>query len=142
MLDQVLEKAYDFLALFIPEMMPRWEFEGYGAPSAFENKEYDEAADRSPSPDQIIDAFEAALRVNRLDLVKHLKAWVGEEYLRAQIQVAISEMTMRSLESSRTSASENGESASTSSTTPEQPPTLSGDARDVSDSPSPASTPS
>ncbi len=142
LLDQVLEKAYDLLALFIPELMPRWEFEGYGTPSAFEAQEYDEAADRSPTPDQIIGAFEAALRVNRLDLVKHLKAWVGEEYLRAQVQVMISEMTMRSLESSPTSASESGESPSTSSTTSEPQQTLNGDAREVTGSPSPASTPS
>ncbi len=136
LLDQVLDKAYEFLSTFIPELMPQWEFEGYGTPSAYENREYDEAADRSPSPGQIIDAFEAALRVNRLDLVKHLKAWVGEEYLRAQVQVMIGEMTMRSLDASPSSPSANGESASGSSTTPEQPQTLNGDARETTASPS------
>lgn len=123
LLDQVTQKAYEFLSVFIPDIMPRWEFEGYGSPSSFEAREYDEAADRSPSPDQIIGAFEMALRVNRLDLVKHLKAWIGEDYLRAQIQVALGTLTQKALESSETSASENGASVSPSSTTPDPTPT-------------------
>lgn len=145
LLDQVIEKAYEFLSVFIPDLMPQWEFEGYGSPSAFEAREYDEAADRSPSPDQIIGAFEMALRVNRLDLVKHLKTWIGEDYLRAQIQMALGTMTQKALASSETSALENGESPSPSSTTidptpmPHGPPDLT-TASPSSDSPG-SSTP-
>lgn len=134
LLDQVIEKAYEFLSVFVPDLMPQWEFEGYGSPSAWEAKEYDEAADHSPSPDQIIAAFEAALRVNRLDLVKHLKAWVGEDYLRAQAQVMIAEMTTRALDTSPSLPSTNGTSASTSSTTDEPTPTLLSEPGTESDS--------
>lgn len=139
-LDQIIEKAYEFLSVFIPDVMPRWEFEGYGTPTAWEEREYDEAADHSPSPDQIITAFESALRVNRLDLVKHLKTWVGEDYLRAQVQVMIGELTTRALDTSQNSPSTNGGSDSTSSTTSEPTPTLSSVPDTGSDLPSDDST--
>jgi hypothetical protein len=139
-LDQIVDQAYEFLSVFIPEMMPQWEFEGYGTPEAFEARSYDEAADRSPTTGQIIGAFEAALRVNRLDLVKHLKGplqtLLGDDYLAAQLKVGVGTMTERALGDSPSSPPENGASAQTSSGQDAPTPMLSSVPDTGSDSPS------
>src|SRR4051794_10748633 len=63
--------AYRLLKVFIPDLMPEWEWQGYGSPTAAERNEYDEEADRSPTFEQIVVAFEGVMAVNRIDLFKH-----------------------------------------------------------------------
>lgn len=116
MLGQLTGQVYELLKVFIPNLMPRWEFEGFGSPGAMEEGKYEEEADRSPTPDQIITAFEMAMKINRLDLVKHLKEIVGTDFLVAQMRVMIGEATAKALDGSQTSPSPNGESALTTST--------------------------
>jgi hypothetical protein len=82
-------RAYRTLIVFIPRLMPEYEFRGYPTQEAFEAKEYDESYDKSPSFPEIEAAFRAAMRVNRLDLFGHLKALVGPELLQAVTQQAV-----------------------------------------------------
>lgn len=127
MLSGMTAQVYTVLKVFIPELMPEYEFQGYSTKAAYEAQEYDEDADQSPSPDQIIGAFEGAMKVNRLDLLRHLKEVVGQDFLLAQARVAIADATTKALEASPTSPSENGASDSTSSTTPAPTSESSGD---------------
>jgi len=76
-------RAYHVLKVFIPSLMPEYEFMGYPSQEKMDAGEYDEAHDKSPDPGQVIDAFEAAAKVNRIDLVKHLGKLIGPELIRA-----------------------------------------------------------
>jgi len=71
------EPAYRLLSFLIPaitrgvshpdgtgyevEPMPFWEFDGYASCEAMEAGEYDEALDRAPATDEIVNALEVAL---------------------------------------------------------------------------------
>lgn len=81
---------------------------------------YDEAADKSPTPPQIMDAIEAIFNVHGGDrMVRLLKNFVGPEMIRGQIRRLQAEATLRR---SQNLQPENGASASTSSSTPEPTP--------------------
>lgn len=120
-------KARDILAVFIPDLMPTWEFIGYASESAFEAGLYDEDADRSPEPLQIKAAFKTASTVNGGEVFAHLKAAVGPKLWEAGRTFLAAKLTeeggplSKISTSSPTSPSTNGGSDSTSSTT--DPPT-------------------
>lgn len=60
-------RTYRLLSALIPALataMPEWEFNGYGSPEAAERDEYDEETDHSPTTAQIVDAFEAIIKVS------------------------------------------------------------------------------
>jgi hypothetical protein len=81
------ENAYGLLRVLIPNMMEQWEFEGYSSSTARELdavSDFDGGPDKpinSPSVPQIFDAIERAAKVNRLDIVKHLRGLVGGDFL-------------------------------------------------------------
>jgi hypothetical protein len=77
--------AYDLLAVFYPKIMPRFEFMGFPTAEAFEAGEYDEVYDHSPTVSQIRTALETALKVNGLDLVKHLGKVIDLDLLQAYV---------------------------------------------------------
>lgn len=127
-------KAYDLLKVFIPDLMPRHEFLGFASEEAFEAKEYDREADRSPEAHQVKGAFKAVKTVNGGEVLDALKAVVSPEMLRKGVNFLIRAVTnpeeFRKLIStlqtsglSLTSPSTSGESASTSSGTPDPIPT-------------------
>lgn len=89
LLDIFTAKAYDGLAVFIPDVMPRHEFEGYDSPEAMEQDTYDKERDRSPTAPQIKAAFTAAMTVNDFDWLGQLKNFIGPDLIRAQIRTGM-----------------------------------------------------
>lgn len=59
-------EAYRLLVAFIPaiEVIPLWEWEGYGSQEAMDADSYDDTLDKSPTTAQIVDAFEAVVEVS------------------------------------------------------------------------------
>ena len=116
------DRAYELLAILIPDLMPRWEFEGFASQTAADEDQYDEEADRSPTMPQIKTAFVSALQVNDFDWLKHLKNFIGPDLLRAQIRAFLANWTQEQMQS-RSSPSlptpplTNGESDQTTSGT-------------------------
>lgn len=82
-------KLYDLLSVFIPNLMPRWEFEGYGSEGHYERDEYVDELDRSPSVPQINTAFETAVQVNGLRWVKKVLGFFDSKMLRAEANLAL-----------------------------------------------------
>lgn len=134
-------KARDVLAVFIPDLMPTWEWLGYASERAFEetqlwkrsngaegSDQYDEAADKSPEPLQIKAAFKAASNVNGGEVFGHLKALIGPVLWEKVTALVVAKMAEESgplstisptSESSPTSPPASGESdPTTSGTTP------------------------
>lgn len=119
--DLLEDRAYEVLKVFIPDLMPQWEFEGYGSKESMENDSYDEDADRSPSMPQITNAFRQIVKVNDFDWVGQLKNFIGPDLIRAQMRSFLATQAMNR-NSSRTLPSSqptNGASDQTSSGTAE-----------------------
>lgn len=87
------EQAYVLLSVFIPDLMPEYEFQGYADQASYLEKHYLPEKDRSPSYDEIVGAFEVVMEVNRLDLLKHLKNLVGPDLIREKMNEALSPTT-------------------------------------------------
>lgn len=113
------EVVHPFLAVFYPKLMPLWQFAGYGSEDEYKrsrphpliNEEtgdpaiddegnilfstgeetYDPERDESPDPDQILSAFEAAFKANRLDMTKGLIDWLPFAEAKAWIRVKAAE---------------------------------------------------
>lgn len=86
------ERAYDLLAVFIPRLMPEYEFRGFATREAMEAGEYVEEYDSSPSFPEVVAAFQTCLSVNRLDLLQHLGKVVDLQLLRVYLNQAMTEM--------------------------------------------------
>lgn len=140
-LDNVIEsmgdRVWEGLRIFIPDLMPKHRFMGYRSAEAMEDGTYDpDAARKAPAFAQIVDAFEEAFRVNRLDVARHLKKILPWEEILAEIGKdlapalgeALSEgqtpTTTTGSAGSPTSPSPNGESGSTPSTAESPTPPL------------------
>ncbi len=83
-------EVYSALKTFIPDLAPVWELLGYETEDAYkggaEPSDDAEAADRSPTLPQIIEAIEIVYRVNGADrLVRLGKSLVKEDVLKAII---------------------------------------------------------
>lgn len=150
-------KLYDTLLIFIPDLMPRWEFEGYGSEGHFERDEYVEELDRSPSSPQIQTAFETIIQVNGLKWVRKLSAFFDPKLLRAEANSALARFMaeQRSIPASGTEKTngsttspslqpESGESGPTSSgtsaTTPPDSSKQEGEEQPTMASPTPVSS--
>ena len=60
-------ESYRVLGILIPalpETIPLYEWEGFASEEAMQNDDYDEAADKSPTTFEIINAFEVAFNVS------------------------------------------------------------------------------
>jgi hypothetical protein len=138
-------KARDVLAVFIPDLMPTWEWLGYASERAFEDTQlwkrsdgaegsdqYDENADNSPEPLQIKQAFKAASNVNGGEVLGNLKALLGETLTQKVIEFLVEfarqqgALTSPTSAPSPTSPPPSGGSAQTNSGT--TPPTTPGPA--------------
>jgi hypothetical protein len=97
------DRAWQLLKVFIPQLMPEYEFRGYATAEAMEAREYNEEYDRSPSVPEIETAFTTVIQANRLDLAKHLGKVVDlgmiRSYVNAQMATAF-EATLSQTESS------------------------------------------
>jgi hypothetical protein len=122
-------KARDVLAVFIPDLMPGYEFVGFSSQEAMDAGEYDPDGDRSPEPLQVEHAFKVASDVNGGQVFSHLKGLIGPklwESARAFMAAKLTEEggpLSKISTSSQTSPSTNGDSGSTSSTTTPPTPT-------------------
>lgn len=79
------EQAYDFLKVFIPKLMPKYEFAGYPTEEAHIARDYQEEYDKSPTIPEITVAFEVALKANRLDSLKSLGKLLNMDLIKAYI---------------------------------------------------------
>jgi hypothetical protein len=77
------EHAYKVLRVFIPDLMPEYEFAGYASAQAMEQDDYDEDRDKSPTVPQVRNAVGVLVELNGLDLAKYLKNFVSPDFLRA-----------------------------------------------------------
>jgi hypothetical protein len=78
-------RVHAVLNVFIPDLMPEWEFAGFPTKEAQEKGEYDEQYDKSPSPPEIRAAFMAAAEVNEIDLLKHVGKLIGPNVIRGYV---------------------------------------------------------
>jgi hypothetical protein len=69
-------KAHDVLSVFVPDLMPAYEFLGYDSEEALRADAYNELADCSPDAPQIEAAFAAVKEVNGGAVLDHLKGLV------------------------------------------------------------------
>lgn len=106
------EQAYDFLQVFVPKLMPKYEWAGYPTQESYEARDYQEEYDRSPTIPEITFAFETALKANRLDSLKSLGKLVNLDLIRAYISAGMVNLIER-----QRSSSEEGTLASMSSGT-------------------------
>lgn len=83
--------AYDLLAVFYPAIMPRYEFMGFPTAEALEADDYNDEYDHSPTIAQIRDALEIALKINGLDLLRHLGKVIDLGLLQAYLNRAMAE---------------------------------------------------
>lgn len=135
---EVTEVLYEALEVFIPDLAPRWELAGYGSEGDFalaqipedERPEdwtdpYDERRDKSPTPPEIIEAVDAIFEIHGgTRLMRLLKSVVKPERIQSIIDGELRAWQRSRIQSalSQTEPSENGESASMSSSTPEETP--------------------
>jgi hypothetical protein len=140
-LGQTTTQVWSLLKVFIPDLMPLYEWEGFSSDEAMKANDYDKERDRSPDLDQQVEAFKAVLEVNRLDLLRYIKDLVGPDFFKAQLQQRLGTLLADLLDPSSTPSpslpQRNGGSAPTSSGT--IGPT---EAAASAASPSPASKPS
>ena len=126
-------EAYDLLSVLIPQYgkrCPRYEFLGFESQEACDVGEYDEELDKSPTFEQIIEAFTVSARVQRFDTLKILGKVFDPKLIRGWInaQVATALTNSASLPSAQ-------DGSETSTTSGETSPTLTAS----TDSPSPDS---
>ena len=117
---QGLERAHRVLQVFIPDLMPVWEFCGYASREAWEDPEQEEADDVGPTFPEVADAFSVVMKVNRFDLFKQLGNVVSPELIRAYLnqQVAENLGRTRSLESSSSTSGPDTPSTTSGTTSP------------------------
>lgn len=109
------DNAYRLLKVFIPDLMPEWEWRGYASPTAAEQGQYDKDGDRSPTVEQIVEAFNTAMKANRLDLFQQLGKLVGADFIRSALRAQIAGSVLANSPSSSAGSTES--TPGTSSTT-------------------------
>jgi hypothetical protein len=109
------DNAHTLLGVFIPRLMPLHEFRGYRTEDAMANGDYDPEGDGSPTVDQIVTAFEVAVRVNRFDLFKHMRSLVDPQMLRDLANQQIAEAVLRGTSSPTESSTTTPPTTSTAS---------------------------
>jgi len=106
------DRAYGVLAVFIPDIMPKYEFLGFATLEALEADEYNPDYDKSPSATQIKEALLKGAEVNEIDLLKHLGKLIGPELLQTWVQTLMIDSMKASLQ---TSVEPNGDTTGTMS---------------------------
>lgn len=128
------ERGYAILKVFIPELMPEWEFNGYPTKEAWQSNQYDREYDKSPTPKEIKKAFIAGAELNEIDLLKHLGKVIGPDLLKGLVVEALQKSMKESASSSTSSAPSTPPSTPESSSTP-SPTSLPGPALVATGSP-------
>jgi hypothetical protein len=89
--DALGSKVFGVLQVFIPDLMPEWEFQGFATREAMEKNEYNPEYDKSPTPTQIKRALMSAAEVNEIDLLKHLGKLIGPDLIRSWLAGALAD---------------------------------------------------
>ena len=71
--------------------MPVWEFCGYRSEQAMVEEDDDDDGEWGPTLPDVVTAFEVVMRVNRLDLLGHLRTVISPEIMRAYVSTRIAE---------------------------------------------------
>lgn len=119
LLDLLGDRAHGVLKVFIPDLMPPWEFQGFPTKETMEAGDYNEEYDKSPDPGQIRDAFTAASTVSRMDFLGSLGKLIGPDLIRAFV-AGLMRQTLEAREQTDSSESlsvTSGDTPSTSSGT-------------------------
>jgi len=117
----VQQSSYELLCVLVPNLekrVPEYEYRGYASREAMDRDEYEERTDRSPTIPEIRTALEVAAKVNSFDVLKHLGAVLDPTLLKGIVNAQVAEAISQT---SPSSPSANGASASTNSGT--RPPT-------------------
>lgn len=125
--------AYNVLRVFIPRLMPEWQFRGYRSEADFESGNYDAEADAGVTLPEVIDAFEVVMKVNRFDLFKHVGKLVDPDLLRSLMNATVAERLTGGGSQIESATTTPPTTSMTSGTTPPTP-------TETPDSPSPEST--
>lgn len=102
--EQLGNQAHTVLEVFVPNLMPKYEWLGYGSQEAQEKDDYDDVRDNSPDIPQIVDALAAAMHVNKLDLLKQLKDLVSPDFRQAMVQKVVADFLMNTSSNSSSPA--------------------------------------
>jgi hypothetical protein len=94
------ERVYAVLNVFIPDLMPKYEFLGFRTEEALEADEYEPVHDHSPSPTQVKAALLLGAEINEIDLLKHLGKLIGPELLQTWAQTVMIDSMKASLQTS------------------------------------------
>lgn len=92
-------EAYDLLIALIPQYekrCPRYEFMGYASQAACDAGDYEEEHDKSPTFDEIIEAFTVSARVQRFDTLKILGSIFDPKMMRGWINAQMATALTRS----------------------------------------------
>jgi hypothetical protein len=106
------DRVHAVLAVFIPDLMPKYEFLGYATQEALDQDDYNEEYDHSPSSTQIKEALLAGAEVNEIDLLKHLGKLIGPDLVKTWAQTVMIDSMKATLQ---TSAESNGDTPGTTS---------------------------
>lgn len=108
--DELTGGTYRLLKVLIPGLMPEHEFTGFPTQEAFRTgwDAYDEQTDRSPNAAEIVHAFRVALKVNQLDLVRHIGKVVPAELLKTLVRQAVGDSISTLLQSSLSPSGDSG----------------------------------
>lgn len=93
------DKVYAVLKVFIPDLMPEYEFHGYATKEALAKDEYDEEYDHSPSATQVKQALAVCTHVNEIDLLSHVGKLIGPEVIQSWFQTVMVSSMRESLQS-------------------------------------------
>ncbi len=91
-------RAWDLLKVFIPDLMPLHEWEGFASPAAMEGDLYDEETVRrlAPTPPQVKTAVLLCMKVNAIDAYKALGRIVDPTVLRPRITAILLDFLQQS----------------------------------------------
>lgn len=109
---------HEAFQVFVPDVMPLWEFRGRMSADDDGTEEYDPARDHSPTVPELIQAIEAIFTVNGGDrLARFFGRFVEPKVLEATISARLAEWAATSSAPSQSEPPQNGGSASTTSMT-------------------------
>lgn len=96
------QKPYELLSIFLPDIMPMHEWEGFRSADAMETGDFDVVTARkiAPTGPQVRSAIMVCFRANGLDIWQHIGRFVDPTMLKPLIQRAIDSISPTSLNSS------------------------------------------
>lgn len=127
-------EAYDLLGVLVPQYgkrCPRYEFLGFASQAACDAGDYNEELDKSPTFEQIIEAFTVSARVQRFDTLKILGKVFDPKLIRGWInaQLATALTNSASLHSAQDGSETSTSSGGTSPTLTESTASPSPDSK-------------